>query len=418
MNLTLSPSPLSGSISAIPSKSMAHRLLICAALAETTTVLGCQGTSKDIEATAACLRAMGAAVLRTEDGFAVTPGPVQSPCTLPCGESGSTLRFLLPVAAALGLDASFVLEGRLPQRPLAPLDRELEAHGATLSRPEPDVLRCTGKLRPGNYTLPGNVSSQYISGLLFALPLLDGPSTLTVTGTVESAPYIAMTLDALRQSGVEIRVENQVYAIPARGYASPGQAQVEGDWSNAAFWLCAGALGQGITVTGLNPDSLQGDKAVFDLLTRFGARTETSGGSYTVSPGVLRPLDIDAAAIPDLVPVLAVTAAAAAPGTTRIYNAGRLRLKESDRIETVWRLLTKLGADAEQMEDGLRIHGGKPLPGGAVDSCNDHRIAMAAAVASTLCTGPVTVLGAEAVGKSYPKFWEDFETLGGEIIDN
>lgn len=417
MNLTLSPSPLSGSIPAIPSKSMAHRLLICAALANAPTWIGCQGTSRDIEATADCLRAVGAAIGRTENGFQVTPGPVQSSCTLPCGESGSTLRFLLPVAAALGLDAAFSMEGRLPQRPLDPLDRELIRHGASLSRPAPDVLRCTGKLRPGDYTLPGNVSSQYISGLLFALPLLDGPSTLTVTGTVESAPYISMTLDALRQFGVEISVENQVYSIPAQGYGSPGQAQVEGDWSNAAFWLCAGALGKGVTVTGLNPDSLQGDKAVFDLLTRFGAGTRAADGSYAVSPGQLRPLDIDAAAIPDLAPILTVMAAAA-PGTTRIYNAGRLRLKESDRIETVWRMLTNLGAEAEQTEDGLRIHGGHPLPGGTVDSCNDHRIAMAAAVASCLCTGPVTVKGAEAVRKSYPRFWEDFERLGGEIIDN
>lgn len=415
MNLTITPSPLSGVIPAIPSKSRAHRLLICAALAKTSTALDCQGTSRDIEATAACLSAMGAAVCRRGGGFAVTPGPVQSPCALPCGESGSTLRFLLPVAAALGLDAVFRMEGRLSQRPLAPLDRELEAHGAALSRPEPDALRCTGQLRPGAFTLPGNVSSQYISGLLFALPLLDRPSTLTVTGAVESAPYIAMTLDALRQFGVEVMVENQVYHIPACGYQSPGRAAVEGDWSNAAFWLCAGALGRGITVTGLDSESLQGDKAVFDLLARFGAKTKPG---FTASAGSLRPLEIDAAAIPDLVPVLSVVAAAA-PGTTRIYNAGRLRLKESDRIETVWRLLTNLGADAEQTADGLLIHGGRPLTGGTVDSCNDHRIAMAAAVASTLCTAPVTVLNAGAVSKSYPGFWEDFERLGGKtMVDN
>lgn len=415
MNLTLSPSPLSGTIPAIPSKSQAHRLLICAALAKTPTSLGCQGTSRDIEATAACLSAMGAQMTRTDGGFEIAPGPVQSPCVLPCGESGSTLRFLLPVAAALGLDAAFPMEGRLSQRPLAPLDRELEAHGAVLSRPEPAVLHCGGQLRPGDYTLPGNVSSQYISGLLFALPLLDAPSTLTVTGTVESAPYIAMTLDALRQFGVEVSVENQVYHIPACGYQSPGRAAVEGDWSNAAFWLCAGALGRGITVTGLNPNSLQGDKAVFDLLARFGAKTEA--GTAAAS-GPLRPLEIDAAAIPDLVPVLSVVAAAA-PGTTRIYNAGRLRLKESDRLETVWRLLTHLGAEAEQTADGLLIHGGRPLTGGTVDSCNDHRIAMAAAVASTLCTGPVTVLDAGAVAKSYPRFWEDFKRLGGKTtVDN
>ena len=392
MNQNISPSPLRGSIPAIPSKSAAHRLLICAALADSPTEVICHGTSKDIEATRACLAAM-------ETGG-----------ILPCGESGSTLRFLLPVAEALGLEAEFLMEGRLPQRPLAPLDAQLTGHGARLSRPAPDRLRVSGRLTPGDYTLPGNVSSQYISGLLFALPLLDAPSTLTVTGTVESAPYIAMTLDALGQFGVDVAVHNQVYAIPARGYRSPGKALVEGDWSNAAFWLCAGALAGPVIVTGLKPDSLQGDKAVLDILAQFGAKTEQNGEHFTVFPGALQALDIDAAAIPDLVPVLSVVAAAA-PGVTRIYNAGRLRLKESDRIRTVCAMLQNLGADAEETADGLLIRGGKPLTGGTVDSANDHRIAMAAAVASVLCQGDVTVTGAEAVNKSYPGFWEDFEKL-------
>ena len=388
----ITPSGLSGTIRAIPSKSAAHRLLICAALSGEPTEIECQGTSKDIEATKACLAAMKG------DG------------KLPCGESGSTLRFLLPVVAALGLDAAFHMEGRLPQRPLYPLDEQLIAHGAVLSRPREDVLKVSGKLTPGDYTLPGNVSSQYISGLLFALPLLDAPSTLTVTGKIESAPYIEMTLDALRQFGIHVTIENNVFRIPACRYRSPGKAVVEGDWSNAAFWLCAGALGGPITMTGLKPDSLQGDKAIFDLLAAFGAQTKQEGDSYTVSAAPLKALEIDAAAIPDLVPVLAVVAAAA-EGTTRIYNAQRLRLKESDRIETVRKMLEALGASVEETADGLLIHGGKPLTGGTVDSCNDHRIAMAAAVASILCTGEVTVLGAEAVEKSYPNFWRDLQDL-------
>ncbi len=385
MNITLNKQPISGIIPAIPSKSMAHRLLICAALADTPTKVACQGTSKDIDATRACLAA-------------IKTGEI-----LPCGESGSTLRFLLPVAAALGLDASFKMEGRLPQRPLAPLDAQLTAHGAQLSRPAPDILRCTGKLQPGAYTLPGNVSSQYISGLLFALPLLDGLSTLTVTGQIESAPYIEMTLDALKQFGVQVKKEQNVFHIPSCKYQSPGSAAVEGDWSNAAFWLCAGALSGPVTVTGLDMDSLQGDKAILDLLKRFGAVVDGSA----VSPGNLHGIDIDAAAIPDLVPVLSIVAAAA-EGTTRIYNAGRLRLKESDRIETVCNLLRALGGKVEERPDGMVIQGGS-LTGGTVDSCNDHRIAMAAAVASVLC--PVTVTGAEAVEKSYPRFWEDLTTM-------
>lgn len=393
MNRHITPSPLLGCVPAIPSKSMAHRLFICAALAEQPTNISCHGTSKDIEATRACLEAMK-----------------ESPCKLPCGESGSTLRFLLPVAAALGLTADFYMEGRLPQRPLFPLDEQLTSHGVTLSHPRPDVLRVSGSLQPGEYVLPGNVSSQYISGLLFALPLLDGPSTLTVTGKVESAAYIEMTLSALRQFGIQIEIENNVYHIASQAYVSPGQATVEGDWSNAAFWLCAGAIGRSMTVTDLDPDSLQGDKAVVDLLARFGAKVSRKGNAYTVKPGPLKAIDIDAAAIPDLIPVLSVVAAAA-QGTTRIYNGGRLRLKESDRIKTVCQLLQDLGADVEETEDGLLVHGGKPLAGGTVDSCNDHRIAMSAAIASILCKGEVIVTDAEAVNKSYPKFWKEFYQL-------
>ena len=391
MTQTIPKTHISGTIAAIASKSAAHRLYICAALADRPTEISCQSTSRDIEATKACLAAM-------KNGERL----------LPCGESGSTLRFLLPVVAALGLEVDFRMEGRLPDRPLAPLDEQLTAHGMKLSRPRHELLHVSGKLEPGAFVLPGNVSSQYISGLLFALPLLAETSTLTVTGKVESAPYIAMTLDALSQFGVRPKLENNVYTISPTPYHSPGTAVVEGDWSNAAFWLCAGAVSGPVTVTGLDPDSLQGDKEVFEILRRFGAKTEQNGTSFTVSPGTLHAIDIDAAAIPDLVPVLSVVAAAA-EGTTRIYNAGRLRIKESDRIKTVRTMLQNLGADVEETADGLIIHGGKALNGGAVDSANDHRIAMSAAIAATLCD--VTVLGAEAVAKSYPKFWEDFSIL-------
>lgn len=384
----ITPSPIGGLVEAISSKSMAHRLMICAALAKEPTQVTYHTTNRDMEATKACL-----------DSMKTGEKPLR------CGESGSTLRFLLPVAAALGLDTEFYMEGRLPERPLAPLDEQLTAHGIRLTK-NGRTLSVSGKLQAGDYTLPGDVSSQYISGLLFALPLLNAPSTLTVTGKVESAPYIAMTLDALKTFGIDIKTEGNIYYIPSRAYVGGGEKKVEGDWSNAAFWLCAGAISKEVTVTGLNPDSLQGDKKILELLKAFGAACTED----TVSPAPLHGIDIDASAIPDLVPILCV-AAAKAEGTTRIYNAGRLRLKESDRIESVCRMLTELGADITATEDGMIVHGGKPLMGGTVDSCGDHRIAMAAAVASSICRGEVTILGAEAVNKSYPRFWEDLETL-------
>jgi len=409
---SLSPAPLSGTIAAIASKSHAHRLLICAALAHQPTEISCPTLSQDISATAACLQALGADISYENGIFTVRPGMQAGSGILPCGESGSTLRFLLPVAAALGKSITFRMEGRLPIRPLAPLDQQLMCHGVSLSRPQPDLLICEGQLQPGSYSLPGNVSSQFISGLLFALPLLDGPSTLTVTGTLESAPYVHMTLSALRQFGVDIQAEHQTYTIRPVPFRSPHTAAVESDWSNAAFWLAAGALGKPVTVTGLDCNSLQGDRAMVELLRRMGAACSAEGQSVTVSPGALHAVDIDAAAIPDLVPILSVVASAA-PGTTRIYNAARLRLKESDRLETVCRMLHALGGRAEETADGLLIHGGTPLSGGTADSCGDHRIAMAAAIASLLSTGPVTVTGAEAVEKSYPRFWDDFIRLQG-----
>lgn len=412
MKLTLMPASLSGTVAAIPSKSWAHRLLLCAALSREPTVLVCPGSSRDIRATVRCLTAMGAQIKTGSGRLSILPGPWKPGRRLPCGESGSTLRFLLPVAAALGLEVELELAGRLPVRPLEPLIRELEAHGAALSRPSPQLLRCRGRLRPGDYRLPGNVSSQFISGLLFALPLLDGPSTLTVAGPVESGPYVTMTLSALAQFGIPIVRRERHFEISPAPYRSPGRAAVEGDWSNAAFWLCAGALGGPVAVTGLNRDSLQGDRAIDSLLTGLGASVRWNRDCLTVRPGPLIPRSIDAAAIPDLVPVLAVLAAAI-PGQTRITNAGRLRLKESDRLESVCRLLTGLGGAVRQTEDTLTVCGGRLLTGGQADSCGDHRIAMAAAVAACLCTGPVELTGAEAVEKSYPDFWRDYRSLGG-----
>ena len=416
MKRMISPGARTGRVHIPASKSQAHRLLICAALGEETCEIVCDGVSADIAATAECLRALGAKVERTETGFRISPiqKVPEGCCELLCGESGSTLRFLLPVVGALGAQAVFHREGRLPQRPLAPLDGVLTAHGMTLSE-EGDLLLCSGQLQAGNYEIAGNVSSQYISGLLMALPRLTGESALTVTGTLESAAYIAMTEDALRLSGVEFSKNGASYAITGgQRFRLPVRTAVEGDWSNAAFFLCMGALSKGgVRVEGLNLKSSQGDRGVLDVLRAFGAEVGEGGDTVTVRRGTLRGVTIDASPIPDLIPVLSVVASVAA-GETRVENASRLRLKESDRLQSTANLLRALGGRVEEKEDGLVITGVPALHGGAVETQNDHRLAMSAAVAACAATGGVTVDNDACVAKSYPRFWEDYGSLKGE----
>ncbi len=417
MNLLLKPGQRSGCVRIPSSKSQAHRLLIEAALGESACTLHCDGISRDIEATVKCLKALGAEI--SEENGALTVHPIRTvpegEAILPCGESGSTLRFLLPLVGALGAHAVFCREGRLPSRPLSPLDEELKRHGMTVTE-DGARLCCSGQLEAGDYVLPGNVSSQYVSGLLMALPVLGADSRLTVTGPVESAGYITMTEDALRLARIRFEKSGWTYQIPGGQKASlPCETAVEGDWSNAAFFLSIGALsGQGMKIMGMNPQSSQGDRAVLEILNAFGAESFWDGDDLLIRRGELRAQTIDAGPIPDLIPVLSV-AAALAEGETRIVNAARLRLKESDRLSSTTAMLRALGAEIAELPDGLIIHGKMSLDGGTVDSCGDHRIAMAAAVAATGCTAPVTVENAECVQKSYPRFWEDFAALfGGE----
>lgn len=428
--ILISPS-LGGKIKSIPSKSMAHRLLICAAFADRGCSILCDETSKDICATAECLNALGASITNCDGAYCVEPIRQVSDCeTLDCGESGSTLRFLLPVASATGANARFYMHGRLPLRPLSPLFEELEANGISLSPQGTNPLITSGALRHGDYSIAGNVSSQFISGLMLALPLVhrfDGFSsdeelfsTLSIIGRLESKPYVDMTLDALAAFGVEIESltpncdagESEKYLIPVNmKFSAPTDIKVEGDWSNAAFWLAAGAIGrERITVSALNQYSKQGDRAITALLKKFGADVIESGDEVTVIPRPLHGIRIDASQIPDLVPILAVVASVSA-GRTEIYGAKRLRLKESDRLQSVTNMLSALGAEISESADGLIINGKPHLNGGIVSSENDHRIAMAAAIASTVCTSEVKIIGAEAVSKSYPKFFEDFERL-------
>ena len=420
MDVKILPGPLCGTIKAIPSKSQAHRALICAALADEPVNIICEGTSKDIEATEACLLALKAG---GEDGVSLPCGESEGAVSLPCGESGSTFRFLLPIVGALGRKASFILEGRLPKRPLSPLYEELVRHGCKLSPQGSNPFTIEGKLTPGRYTLDAGVSSQFISGLLLALPLLDGDSELRLTGSVESFPYIELTLAMLEKFNIKACFEDMVFSIPGRQkYRSPGTVHIEGDWSNAAFWLCAGAIpGNAITVSGLDMNSMQGDRAVLEILERFGSdlqgidlyESDIHGSDLqgiNLRGSDLHGIEIDATDIPDLVPILSVVAAAA-KGTTIIRNAGRLRIKESDRLAAVTNMLATLGADIRETGDGLIIHGRKPLSGGTVSSWGDHRIAMSAAIAAVLCAEPVIIQGAEAVNKSYPTFFEERRRL-------
>ena len=399
-------------VQAVSSKSDVHRLLICAALADVQTVLFCPDRNADILATARVLTALGAR-LSYENG-AYTVDPIQIPprheVVLDCGESGSTLRFILPVAAALGVSARLCGQGRLLKRPMGPLTDCLCAHGAQISAENGEIRLC-GRLTPGCYEIAGDVSSQYITGLLLALPLLDGPSRIRLTSPLESAPYVDMTLDALSRFGVEAAVFSQGYALSPSQLVSPGCLRAQGDWSGAAFWLACGAIGpHPVHVEGLAPESRQGDREICALLSRFGAKTEWKGGAVTVSPAPLHGIEIQAQDIPDLVPVLAVTAAAA-QGETRITGAARLRMKESDRLETVSALLRALGGEVRLLPDGLCIRGTGQLHGGRVDGANDHRIVMSAAVAALICREPLVICGAEAVAKTYPGFFDLYRTL-------
>ncbi len=391
MDITITPKKLSGTVAAIPSKSQAHRLLICAAFADAPTELICPDTNRDIEATAGCLRALGAQIQRISQGYTVTPiKSVPQAATLSCQDSGSTLRFLLPVAGALGVDATFRMEGRLPQRPLSPLWEEMERMGCRLSRPSEDTLRCQGRLRAGDYTISGSISSQFITGLLLACARIPGESRIHITGKLESRPYVDMTLEAMERFGLKCR---DFRLTGGKAFTSPGRVTVEGDWSNAAFFLAAGVLGSSVAVTNLLTDSPQGDRAAAELL-----------------PGLREHLTIDASDIPDLVPILAVTAACRSGATFR--NIRRLRLKESDRVESVLAMIRSLGGQAQADEETMTVMG-TGLRGGTVDAQQDHRIAMAAAIASTVCHEKVTILGAECVSKSYPQFFEEFRKLGG-----
>lgn len=416
--LTVFPSQLGGEVTAPPSKSYGHRLLIAAALSDRPTAIIGLGDCDDIRATADCLRAIGTGIEYSGNRCVITPHAIPQAgdrVFLDCGQSGSTARFLLPVIAALGINARMIGSGRLPERPMLPLTDLLRTHGVTVSR-DNIPLDISGKLCGNSFEADGSVSSQFISGLLFALPLLGHPSVLRVTGKAESVNYIDMTVSVLRGFGADIQRNGDIFEVTDGLHAKADGYKVEGDWSAAAFWMAAGAVGsKGIKINGLSADSLQGDRAVCAALTAFGADVTAIGDSVTVQPGKkLHSTVIDCKNIPDLVPALAV-AAAYAEGKSTFLNISRLRIKESDRVEAVILMLSAFGIRAFADEDCLHVIGGHPH-GGTVNSFGDHRIAMAAAVCASFAEGESVISEPGCASKSYPGFFADFsERLGGKI---
>ena len=406
MNIKINPLSLSGKVEAPASKSVAHRMLICAALAKGKSIIRLNKTSDDIEATAGCLRALGVTIEKNGNEWTVCPPDVfPEKADLDCGESGSTLRFMLPVAAALGVDATFTVHGRLSSRPIAPLVEEMKRHGVKCNDEFP--LHISGRLTGGKFTIAGNISSQFITGLLLALPICEEESEIEIIPPVESKPYIDITTSVLSGFGADIEENANTYKIKNSSFKA-GDYTVEGDWSNAAFLLAMGA-----EVSGLELNSTQGDRKILDVLRSFGGKITEENGLVRVSLSDTHGTEIDASDIPDLVPVICAVAATA-EGTTKIFNAGRLRLKESDRIKSTVEMIVSLGGEAYETDDGITVKGKKLLTGGTVDSFNDHRIVMSAAVASQKCENCVIINDAQAVNKSYPEFFEDFNSLGGD----
>ena len=418
MNITCYPGTLGGTIAAIPSKSDAHRKLICAALSANGGMLPLRAPfCDDIAATICCLTELGAGFSQSADGLTVIPISRQSHAELDCGESGSTLRFLLPVAMAVCGDISVTGSGRLPERPIDTLVDAMSAHGVQFAQTKLPLSAC-GALTGGSYEIAGNISSQFLSGLLMALPLCAEDSEITLTTPLQSSAYVDMTLDTLRLFRIEIDVDadengNPHYRIPGgQTYWMPEHLTIDGDWSNAAFWLAAGALqSTPVAVSGLDADSVQGDKAIAQILADAGANVTDEDGTFCVSCGTTDEINADMEEIPDLLPILAVRASLG-NGVSHFTNAERLRLKESDRLAATAKLLYDLGGRVDENPDGLSVYG-EQLAGGTVDGMNDHRLVMAAAIAALRCAQPVTILGAEAVNKSYPAFFEDYRALGG-----
>lgn len=414
-DVKFSPFIPNGTVNVPPSKSDVHRAIICAAMANGVSRISPVALSNDIKATIGCIKALGAdAVLEnnvlTVDGTNMYKNKT---ALLDCGESGSTLRFFIPIAAVGNINATFVGKGKLPQRPIGIFTEALPKAGTVCKTEGGLPLEIKGQLKSGIFEIPGNVSSQFITGLLLALPILEGDSEIVLTSPLESVGYIAMTISTMKQFGVNIdTTENGWHIKGGQTYKSCNYT-TDGDWSQAAFFMVLGAIGGKVTVKGVAKDSTQGDKKCAEILAEFGAKVTQRDNEVTVEKGDLKAITIDASQIPDLVPVLSVCAAFA-EGTTKIINAERLRIKECDRLKATAELLNNLGGKVKELSDGLEITGVSSLKGGNVNGYNDHRIVMSAAVCAARSDEDITATFAMSINKSYPDFYIDYNSIGGK----
>lgn len=414
-NVRYLPFTPSGSVTAPPSKSDVHRAIICAALSRGKCTISPVALSNDIKATIGCIEALGAKA-SINNGVLTVDGTelfTESSAKLDCGESGSTLRFFVPVAALGNVTAEFIGSGRLPQRPIGIFTDILPQKGVKCETKGGLPLKISGKLKSGEFEVPGNVSSQFITGLLFALPLLDGDSDIVLTSPIESVGYINMTIRTMAQFGVKIEATDCGWHIKGGQKYVPHDYRTDGDWSQAAFFMVSGAINGEVTVNNLNRNSAQGDKQIVEILKQFGAEVTQTDASVTVRSKPMHAISINASQIPDLVPVLAVCASFA-KGTTRITNAERLRIKESDRLKTTASLINSLKGKVTELSDGLEITGVQRLKGGKTDGFNDHRIVMSAAACAAGLDGTIICTDALSINKSYPEFFNDYNSIGGK----
>lgn len=417
--IKIEPNFLRGKLNIPPSKSLCHRAIIGASLTNEESIIHNMIFSEDIVSTCEGMKILGSKIDRIDDSSLIIKG--NKPLglneeTIDCSESGSTLRFLIPIALTHYSKVKFVGKGKLVSRPLDTYYKIFEKQNILYSNNKGNLpLTIEGKLKPGTYEIEGNISSQFITGLLFTLPLLDGDSKITITTNLESKGYVDLTLDILKKFDIKI-INNKYSEFIIRGNQSYKAIdyRVEGDFSQAAFWLVGGILGEEIICTDLNMESLQADRVILDIINEMGGSLALENSNIKASKSHTKGITVDASQCPDLVPALTVLAALS-DGETRIINATRLRIKESDRLKAISSELNKLGADVKETQDGLIINGKESLTGGTVESWNDHRIAMSLAIASIRCKEPVIIRNSDAVKKSYPYFWEDFKKLGGKV---
>ncbi len=407
---------LNGTVSLPPSKSVAHRAIICAALSKGISTVKPIDLSNDITATIECMKKLGAKITLVGDTLTVDGSRTFSAenTVLDCGESGSTLRFLIPVAAAGGVSAEFIGHGKLPRRPINIYTERLPEKGVSCAEEGGLPLKISGKLESGIYEVPGNVSSQFITGLMLALPLLEGDSEIRLTTKAQSTGYIDMTISVMKEFGVDIITTNSGWLIKGGQEYNAKDYFVEGDWSQAAFFMTAAALGGNITINNLRMDSTQGDKACVEVYRRLGVDITENNGVLVMKSGRLHGIELDASDIPDMVPAFSV-AAAAAEGRTVIKGAERLRIKECDRLAAMREGLSALGVDIKETDDGLIIEGTDKFHSAFINGFNDHRIVMSFAAAAAFCDGDITISDMESINKSYPSFFEDMKKTGGDF---